>query len=68
MKTLISLISLIAFLPTIVFAEIKYSGSAALEQRYFIQDALYPQQERANLSVYFSPELYTKFNDGNDSI
>ncbi len=65
MKTLISLI---AFLPTIALAEIEYSGSAAVEQRYFLQDALYPQQERSNLSVYFAPELYTRFNDGNDSI
>jgi hypothetical protein len=63
-----TLISLIAFIPTIVFAEIEYSGSAAVEQRYFFQDALYPQQERANLSVYFAPELYTSLNDGNDSL
>lgn len=65
MKTLISLI---AFLPTIVSAEIEYTGSAAVEQRYFFQDVLYPQQERANLSVYFAPELYTSFNEGNDSL
>ena len=65
MKTLILFI---AFLPTIVFADIEYTGSAALEQRYFFQDALYPQQERANSSVYFAPEWYTSFNDGNDSL
>jgi len=63
-----TLISLIAFLPTIVCAEIKYTGSAAAEQRYFFQDALNPQQERANFSVYFAPELYTSFNEGNDSL
>jgi len=63
-----NLISLLVFLPTLVLAEVEYSGSAALEQRYFFQDALYPQQERANLSVYFAPELYTSFNDGNDSL
>ncbi|MFQ3192201.1 MAG: hypothetical protein ACI936_003353 [Paraglaciecola sp.] len=66
--TLKTMISLIAFLPSIVFAEIEYSGSAAVEQRYFFQDALYPQQERANLSVYFAPELYTSFNDGSDRL
>lgn len=66
--TLKILIPLIAFLPTIVFAEIEYTGSAAVEQRYFYENALYPQQERANLSVYFSPEVYTSFNDGKDSI
>jgi hypothetical protein len=57
-----------AILPTLVFAEIEYTGSAAVEQRYFFQDVLYPQQERANLSVYFSPELYTSFNDNKDSL
>lgn len=65
MKTLISLI---ACLPTLVWADIDYSGSAAVEQRYFFQDALYPQQERGNLSVYFAPEVYSSFNDGNDSL
>lgn len=55
-------------MPTLAFADIEYSGSAAVEQRYFLQDALYPQQERGNLSVFFSPEVYTSFNDGNDSI
>jgi hypothetical protein len=67
-STLKTLLPLIAFLPTFVFADIEYSGSAAVEQRYFFQDALYPQQERANLSVYFAPEAYTSFNDGDDSI
>jgi hypothetical protein len=67
-STLKTLLPLIALLPTFVFAEIEYTGSAAVEQRYFFQDALYPQQERANLSVYFAPEVYTSFNDGNDSI
>jgi len=66
--TLKTLISLIAFLPTLVFAEIEYSGSAGVEQRYYFQDALYPVQERSNLSVYFAPELFTSFNNGNDSI
>lgn len=67
-STLKTLLPLIALLPTFVFADIEYTGSAAVEQRYFFQDALYPQQERANLSVYFAPEVYTSFNDGNDSI
>lgn len=55
-------------MPLQVAAEIQYSGNAGIEQRYFLQDALYPQQERGNLSVYFSPELYTSFNDGDDSV
>jgi hypothetical protein len=49
-------------------AEIEYTGSAALEQRYYLQDALYPQQSRDDLSAYFSPEMYTSFNDGRDSL
>ena len=62
------LLPIIAFFPTIVFAEIEFSGSAAVEQRYFFQDALFSLQERANMSVYFAPEAYTTFNDCNDSI
>lgn len=67
-STLKRLLPVIAFLPTVVFADIEYSGNAAVEQRYFFQDALFPQQERANLSVYFAPQAYTSFNDGSDSI
>ncbi|MGO4894108.1 hypothetical protein [Flavobacterium sp. W21_SRS_FM6] len=48
--------------------DIEYTGTAAFEQRYFLQDALYPQQSRDNASVYFSPELYTALNDGQDTI
>jgi len=55
-------------MPLQAVAEIQYSGNAGVEQRYFFQDALFPQQERGNLSVYFAPELYTSFNDGNDSV
>lgn len=49
-------------------ADIEYSGSAAFEQRYFLQDALYPQQTRDSASVYFAPEMYTSLNEGNDTI
>ncbi len=66
MKTLLSL--LLLGMPLQAVAEIQYSGNAGVEQRYFFQDALFPQQERGNLSVYFAPELYTSFNDGNDSV
>ncbi|GAB5380367.1 MAG: hypothetical protein Alis3KO_10190 [Aliiglaciecola sp.] len=48
--------------------EVDVSGTAAIEQRYFLQDALYPEQERANVSVFAQVEIYTEFNDGNDSI
>ena len=49
-------------------AEIEYSGNASLEQRYYLQDALYPQQSRDDLSFSYTPELYTSFNDGSDSV
>ena len=51
-----------------VQAQVEYTGSAAIEQRYYLQDALYPQQTRDDLSGYYSPELYTSFNDGSDSL
>ena len=66
--TLKILFSLIAFLPSIVSAEIEYSGNAAVEHRNFYENALYPEQERSNFSIYFSPEVYTSFNNGKDSI
>lgn len=59
---------LLLALPLQSVAEIQYSGSTGVEQRYFYQDALYPQQERGNLSVYFAPQFYSAFNDGDDSI
>ncbi|MFT2090533.1 hypothetical protein [Paraglaciecola sp. 2405UD69-4] len=50
-----------------IFADIEYHGEAGIEQRYFFEDAIYPQQQRSNLSGYFSPELYTSLNNGDDS-
>jgi hypothetical protein len=49
-------------------ADTQYNGTAAFEQRYFLQDPLYPQQTRDSASVFFAPELYTSFNDGQDSV
>lgn len=57
-----------AVMPSLAFADVQFSGNAGVEQRYFLQDALYPEQERSNLSVYFSPEIYKAFNAGSDSI
>lgn len=65
-KTLLPV--LLVALPLQSIADIQYSGNAGIEQRYFYQDALYPQQERGNLSVYFEPQFYNSFNDGDDSI
>ena len=63
-----TLILLLTALPFVTSADVEYHGEAVVEQRYFFQDALYPQQERGNLSAYFSPEIYTSFNNGDDSI
>lgn len=49
-------------------AEVEYRGSGALQQRYYLQDELYPQQQRTNLSWYGQAEVYYDFNDGDDSI
>ncbi|MDO6710004.1 hypothetical protein Q4567_04640 [Aliiglaciecola sp. 2_MG-2023] len=49
-------------------SDIEIRGSAVIEQRYFLQDALYDEQDRANFSVYGEAEIYKAFNDGDDSI
>lgn len=51
-----------------VLADVQYSGTAGVEQRYFLQDAAYVGQPRAQASVWLLPELYTSWNDGNDSL
>lgn len=62
--------ALVALLPLAlsVSAEVEISGSAAVEQRYFLQDPLDTRQDRSQISVFFQPEFYTEFNDGNDSL
>lgn len=51
-----------------VCAELEYGGTSAFEQRYFLQDPLYPQQSRDSASFYFSPEIYTSLGDGDASL
>lgn len=52
-----------------VFAnEIDVRGTVAVEHRYFLQDALFAEQERSNLSMFAEAEIYTEFNDGSDSL
>ena len=55
-------------LPLVVQAEVEVSGNAGIEQRYFLQDALFDTQSRAQLSGYAEVEVYSEFNDGADSI
>jgi hypothetical protein len=68
LKCLPIIVAIVGGLSLSAKAELEYTGSAGLEQRYYLQDALYPQQTRDDLSVYFAPEMYTSFNDGSDSI
>lgn len=55
-------------LPLMVMADTEFTGGAGIEQRYFLQDALYPQQQRTQVSVYLEPEIYIDWNDGTDSL
>jgi len=48
---------------TLAHAEVDYGGSIQIEQRYFLQDALYPNQTRTQLSASISPELSTSVGD-----
>ncbi len=44
-------------------ADITYSGSASLQQRYFFQDALYPFQTQSQLSIALAPQLETSVGE-----
>ena len=50
------------------YAEVELTGSAGFEQRYFLQDALYENQERTYSSAFLMPEVYTQWNDGADTL
>ena len=43
-------------------------GSAGIEQRYFLQDPAYANQVRSQGSVFFQPQVYMEWNDGDDSL
>ncbi|WP_026377221.1 hypothetical protein [Aestuariibacter salexigens] len=49
-------------------AQAEFAGEMGVQQRYFLQDALLPEQERAQFSVYAQPEWYHSWNDGYDSL
>lgn len=48
--------------------EFEFGGEAGIEHRYFFEDALLPQQERAQGSIYIQPEFYYSWNDGDDRL
>lgn len=48
--------------------DIDFSGSGGIETRYFLQDALYDDQPRSQISAFISPEMYSEWNEGVDSL
>lgn len=53
-------------IPGLLHAEL--GGVINIEQRYFLQDALYPSQARAQTSFVFTPEWYTSFGEGDHTL
>ncbi|RPJ68824.1 hypothetical protein DRW07_02205 [Alteromonas sediminis] len=49
-------------------ADVTFSGEFGVQQRYYLQDALYPTQPRAQGSLFLQPSLYTEWNEGYDSL
>lgn len=46
----------------------EFSGNISVEQRYFLQDAIYTAQPRAQSSVALSPEWFTEWGDGDNTL
>ncbi|MFC3120857.1 hypothetical protein [Agaribacter flavus] len=42
-----------------LYADTSYSGSVSIQQRYFFEDALYPQQAQSQVSMALSPQIET---------
>ena len=62
---LLSLSMLVGFSST---AQAELSGSISVEQRYFLQDAIYSSQPRAQSSIGLSPEWFFDWNEGDDTL
>ena len=62
------LILALVICPLWVFADSELIGNAAIENRYFLQDALYPEQHQNNLSALVEAEYYVDWNEGEDSL
>ncbi|MBT0585646.1 hypothetical protein KIU71_04410 [Alteromonas sp. SM 2104] len=48
--------------------DLEISGEAGIQMRYFFEDALLPQQERTQASVYLQPEFFYSWNGGDDRL
>lgn len=49
-------------------AETEITGVAAFEQRLFMQNGISEFQSNAQSSVYFEPEIYAEWNDGDNNL
>lgn len=45
-------------------AQIQYAGSVSAQQRVFLEDSLYPQQDNSQASLVFAPEFETGLGEG----
>ncbi|WP_246840546.1 hypothetical protein [Lacimicrobium sp. SS2-24] len=66
MKKSFLALSLLTSLSTL--ADTQTYLKAAIEQRFYFQDALYEQQHNSDISVFIEPELYYSWNQGTGSI
>ncbi|WP_240612736.1 hypothetical protein [Alteromonas flava] len=53
---------------TALAQDFEISGEAGVEQRYYFEDPLLPEQERAQGSLYAAPEFYYSGNEGDDRL
>ncbi len=55
------------FTHSVAANEFEVRGNIELQNRYFIEDPLFPTQENNYLSLAAAPEFFWSWNDGNDS-
>jgi hypothetical protein len=55
--------ALLCMTHSLAHARIEYGGSVAIEQRFFLQDPLYLEQTKSQMSLALSPEISTNLGD-----
>lgn len=68
MRGIAAIVGTLLLLLPFTATAVEISGSLNLEYRYFLQDALDPQQSSANASVSIQPEFYHAWDDNQQSI
>jgi len=68
-KFLLSAVSCLTagFMNSVAANEFEVRGNIELQNRYFIEDPLFPTQENNYLSVAAAPEFFWSWNNGDDS-